>query len=180
MSGIPTALVNALVPAPDNPHVNTQFHTLGLNPLHTSIPTPLVTPIPTSDSPSSISQPTPIPPVCPIAPPVTSMFQIPFVTNTHSMVTRSKVGIFKLKALVAQACTAVPQTVVQPTKLSKPSKVPKPDYTLTEPPTYKVAVQYPQCHLGGIVYAIAFLDDAIAKDMEGNFGVSKYHSGCHC
>lgn len=34
--------------------------------------------------------------------------------------------------------------MVKPTKSSKPSKAFKPNYTLTEPPSYKVTVQYPQ------------------------------------
>ena len=73
------------------------------------------------------------------------MFQVPAVTNTHSMVTRSKVGTFKPKALVAQAITDEPQSVVKSAKLSKPSsKALKPDYTLIEPPSYKVAIQFPQ------------------------------------
>ena len=61
------------------------------------------------------------------------------------MVTRSKVGVFKPKALVAQAVSDEPQSVVKPAKPSKPSsKALKPDYTLTEPSSYKVAVQFPQ------------------------------------
>ena len=61
------------------------------------------------------------------------------------MVTRSKVGVFKPKALVAQAVSDEPQSMVKPAKPSKPSsKALKPDYTLTEPSSYKVAVQFPQ------------------------------------
>ena len=61
------------------------------------------------------------------------------------MVTRSKVGTFKPKALVSQAVFNEPQSVVKPAKPSKPSfKALKPDYTLTKPPSYKVAVQFPQ------------------------------------
>ena len=73
------------------------------------------------------------------------MFQVPAVTNTHSMVTRSKVGTFKPKALVAQAISDDSLSMVKSAKLSKSSsKALKPDYTLTEPPSYKVAVQFPQ------------------------------------
>ena len=49
----------------------------------------------------SLSNPTSVPPIYSSIPQVTSMFQVPSVTNTHSMVTRSKVGIFKPKALAA-------------------------------------------------------------------------------
>ena len=49
------------------------------------------------------------------------------------MTTRSKDGIFKPKALTAKI-----------TKLAKLPSATKVDYTLTKPPSYKVATQYPQ------------------------------------
>lgn len=48
--------------------------------------------------------------------------------NTHPMTTRSKAGIFKPKALVV-------------TK-SKAATRPQIDYTVTKPPSYKIATQY--------------------------------------
>ena len=73
------------------------------------------------------------------------MFQVPSVTNTHPMVTRSKVGVFKPKALIAQVVSSEPQSMVQFAKPFKPSsKALRLDYTLTEPSSYKVAVQFPQ------------------------------------
>ena len=59
------------------------------------------------------------------APNPTSLAIVP--TNTHPMITRSKNGISKPKAFIAiQALTA------------------KIDYTKLEPPSFKIAVQYPQ------------------------------------
>ena len=83
------------------------------------------------------------------------------------MITRSKDGIYKPKALHAKATAtpsappaATPTSTPNPThfvvaKCAKPSSMqclkstksgssPKPDYTTTEPPTYKIAAQYPQ------------------------------------
>nr|POE67801.1 hypothetical protein CFP56_29341 [Quercus suber] len=162
--------VDVLHTAPVNTQVDIPINTQGsapvttqVNPLvHTSTSNSLYSPATTTlVSTSSISQPntsipltTPPPPVCPIAPQVTSMFQVLSVTNTHSMVTRAKVGTFKPKAFVAQACPDVPQSVISPAQPSKPSKNLKPDYTLTEPSTYK------NSKLKAVTYLIitAFLD----------------------
>jgi len=93
------------------------------------------------------------------------MFQVPSITNTHSMVTRSKVGIFKPKALVAQASSDEPQPVVKSTKPFKPSsKGLKPDYTLTEPPSYKIAVQYPQ-------WCAAMAEEFAALERQGTWSL---------
>ena len=51
------------------------------------------------------------------------------------MVTRSKNGISKPKAMLANTTFKA---------ASGSSKVVKPNYTLTEPPSFKVVVQYPQ------------------------------------
>ena len=111
----------------------------------TLVTIPVLDPITALDPNPSISPPPLIPLICLIAPQVAPMFQVPSVTNTHSMVTRSKVGVFKPKALVAQAVSSEPQSLVQSAKPFKPSsKALRPDYTLTEPSSYKVAVQYPQ------------------------------------
>ena len=81
---------------------------------HLSQPTPV-----TSQEPSSLSQ-TPPP-----APNPTSLAIVR--TNTHPMTTRSKNGISKPKVFTAiQALTA------------------KIDYTELEPPSFKIAMQYPQ------------------------------------
>ena len=83
------------------------------------------------------------------------------------MITRSKDGIYKPRALhdKAAATSSTPTSVAHTAshtstphviaKCAKPSSVqcskptksgssPKPDYTTTEPPTYKIAAQYPQ------------------------------------
>lgn len=65
------------------------------------------------------------------------VFQVPPSTNTQPMVTRSKDGIFKPKALAAQAVSNQSKSVVKPDK--KATSSPKPNYTLTEPPSFKIA-----------------------------------------
>ena len=60
------------------------------------------------------------------------------------MITRSKDGIFKPKALTAKASSNESQSVVKPAKPSKATSSPKPNHTLIGPPSYKVAAQYPQ------------------------------------
>ena len=54
------------------------------------------------------------------------------------MITRSKDGIFKPKAL------AVMTDSMQCAPSKKVPSPPKPDYTLTEPPSYRIAAQHPQ------------------------------------
>ena len=54
------------------------------------------------------------------------------------MITRSKDGIFQPKAL------AVMTDSVQCAPSKKAPSPPKLDYTLTEPPSYKIAAQHPQ------------------------------------
>ena len=62
---------------------------------------------------------------------MTFAVQVPSTTNSHPMVTRSKNGIYKLKAMLAKAT-------------SGSTKVAKPDFTITKPPSFKVVVQYPE------------------------------------
>lgn len=73
---------------------------------------------------------------------MSTMFQVPPSTNTHPMVTRSKDGIFKPKALIAQAISDQSKSVVKLDK--KATSSPKPDYPLTEPPSFKIATQFSQ------------------------------------
>ena len=54
------------------------------------------------------------------------------------MITRSKDGISQPKVL------AVMTDSVQCAPSKKAPSPPKPDYTLTEPPSYKIAAQHPQ------------------------------------
>lgn len=99
---------------------------------------------PTISSPSFVSTPSDVSPsVIPQVPPVSSV-QVPSVTNVHSMVTRSKYGIFKPNALAAKAVSDESKSVAKPVKTKKLPLIPKPDYTLIEPPSYKVASKYPQ------------------------------------
>ena len=71
----------------------------------------------------------------------------PSSINTHPMITRSKDGIFKPKALAAQLShdqslsdhSALVVSTVKAAKHSKIKSVSKIDYTITEPPSYKVA-----------------------------------------
>ena len=92
-----------------------------LSPLPTSIPNTAPCPLPTSTTPPSPalpSLPTSVPPISSSSDPIT----LPIVSvNTHSMQTRSKSGISKLKLYY---------------KVSL-------DYNFTEPPTYKIASFYP-------------------------------------
>ena len=80
--------------------------------------------------------------------PTTVQSQASLTVNTHPMITRSKDGIFKAKALAAMT-DATPHaflskpTVQCHTKSTKVNSIPKPDYTFTEPPSYKVAAQFP-------------------------------------
>ena len=60
------------------------------------------------------------------------------------MVTRSKYGIFKPNALAAKAVSDESKSVAKPVKTKKLPLIPKPNYTLIEPPSYKVASKYPQ------------------------------------
>lgn len=66
---------------------------------------------------------------------MTSIVQVPHTANSHPMVTRSKNGISKPKAMLAKTISKA---------AFGSTKVVKPDYTLTEPPSFKVVVQYPQ------------------------------------
>ena len=68
---------------------------------------------------------------------MTHDIQVPSTTNSHPMVTRSKNGIYKPKALLAKASSIKHAKTV-------PTKPTTPDYTIIEPPSFKVAVQYPQ------------------------------------
>ena len=71
----------------------------------------------------------------------------PSSINTHPMITRSKDGIFKPKALAAQLShdqslsdhSVLAVSTVKAAKHSKIKFVSKFDYTITEPPSYKVA-----------------------------------------
>lgn len=58
---------------------------------------------------------------------MTFAVQVPSTTNSYPMLTRSKNGIYKPKAMLAKAA-------------SGSTKVAKPDYTITEPPSFKVVV----------------------------------------
>lgn len=83
--------------------------------------------------------------------------QVPHTGNTHPMITRSKDGVFKPKALTAMteaiplvptaaplaSCTPNANTV-QCTKSEKINSTPKLDYNVTKPSSYKIAAQYPQ------------------------------------
>ena len=65
------------------------------------------------------------------------------------MITRSKDGIFKPKALAAMTDATPHASISKPqvqcsTKSTKVSSIPKLDYTLTEPTSYKIAAQFPQ------------------------------------
>ena len=72
-------------------------------------------------------------------PPISTVpIQVPIAGNTHPMITRSKDGIFQPKVL------AVMTDSIQCAPSKKAPSPPKPDYTLTEPPSFKIAVQHPQ------------------------------------
>ena len=76
----------------------------------------------------------------------------PSSINTHPMITRSKDGIFKPKALATQLShdqslsdhSASVVSTIKTAKSSKIKSVSKLDYTITEPPSYRIAAQYPQ------------------------------------
>ena len=99
----PTSIPTEFVTAPVTKSVLEPVTT----PVNAYVPELVIAPITAPGPHTSVSHPTQslsIPtPVCPSVPQVASMFQVPSITNTHSMVTRSKVGTFKPKALVAQA-----------------------------------------------------------------------------
>ena len=86
------------------------------------------------------------------------------------MITRSKDGIFKPKALAAQLShdqslfdhSALVVSTVKATKHSKIKSVSKLDYTITEPPSYKVAAQYPQ-------WCLAMDDEFAALQRQGTW-----------
>ena len=92
----------------------------------------------THSSSPHISSPPPISPH--ISPPTVSTvpIQVPIAGNTHPMITRSKDGIFQPKVL------AVMTDSVQCAPSKKAPSPPKPYYTLTEPPSNKIAIQHPQ------------------------------------
>ena len=87
------------------------YHNLSLSP-------PVLSPSPISDPSTTVSH-------------VTSAVQVPSTTNSHPIVTRSKNGIYKPKAMLAKTA-------------SGSTKAAKPDYTITKPLSFKIAVQYPQ------------------------------------
>ena len=68
-------------------------------------------------------------------PHVTSTVQVPHTANSRPMVTRSKNGISKPKAMLAKPTSKAASSSTKAVKL---------DYTLTKPPSFKVAIQYPQ------------------------------------
>ena len=76
----------------------------------------------------------------------------PSFINTHPMITRSKDGIFKPKALATQLFhdqslsdhSASVVSTIKAAKSSKIKSVSKLDYTIIEPPSYRIAAQYPQ------------------------------------
>lgn len=104
---------------------------------------PLVSPSnPTMSSITNVLTPSDVSPsVLPQVPPVSSI-QVPSITNIHPMVIRSEDGIFKPKALAAKAVSDDSKSMAKLVKTKKLPSVPKPDYSLTEPPSYKVASQY--------------------------------------
>ena len=72
-------------------------------------------------------------------PPISTVpIQVPIIGNTHPMITRSKDGIFQPKVLVVMTDS------VQCAPSKKAPSPPKPNYTLTEPPSFKIAAQHPQ------------------------------------
>ena len=112
--------------------------------------TPLSLPSPpiTQSSPNSGSvSPLSVPSLsaCPQVP-------VPAPSYTHPMITRSKDGIFKPKALATQLTHdqslsghfASAVSLVKAAKSTKTTSVSKIDYTITEPPSYRIAAQYPQ------------------------------------
>ena len=105
---------------------------------------------------SSTSPPHPIPVPIPItgsqvhtAIPIANS-QAPATVNAHPMVTRSKDGIYKPKALHTTSTTphAIAKCTQPSTKQCSQStrsgSSPKPNYTTTEPSTYKIVAQPPQ------------------------------------
>ena len=135
----------------------------------TSLPesssTPQSTPLSLPHSPHQLSS-IPSPPltqsspnsmlVSPLsAPSVSAIPQVPVSTpssiNTHPMITRSEDGIFKPKALAAQlsydqSLSDHSTSAVSTVKVAKSSKIKsafKLDYRITEPPSYRIATQYP-------------------------------------
>ena len=93
------------------------------------------------------SQPA-IPSISPTIP-TAAQSQAPLTVNNHPMITRSKDGIFKPKALAATTDATPHAFISKPqvqcsTKSTKVSSIPKPDYTLTEPTSHKIAAQFPQ------------------------------------
>lgn len=97
-----------------------------------AFPSHILSPQPTSSTSTSSSPPTIS--SSHISPPAISTVlpQVPIALNTHPMVTRSKDGIFKPKALVVMS------DLVQCAFSKKVSSPSKPDYTITEPPSYKI------------------------------------------
>lgn len=114
------------IPLPSSDHILTFSPTLAIQLSDTSqSPSqsqPTTLSIPPVLSPSLVSNPSAT------VPHVPSAIQVPSTTNSHPIVTRSKNDIYKPKAMLAKVA---PQAA-------------KPDYTITEPPFFKVAVQYPQ------------------------------------
>ncbi|XP_075655127.1 uncharacterized protein LOC142625334 [Castanea sativa] len=85
---------------------------------------------------------------------VTSMPVSVLAQNIHPMITRSKDGIFKPKALAVS--------------VSKLASKPQIDYTFTEPPTYKIASQFPlwcsamdEEHGKYLVFLLVYVDDIV-------------------
>ena len=83
------------------------YHNLSLSP-------PVLSPSPISDPSTTVSH-------------VTSVVQVPSTTNSHPIVTRSKNGIYKPKAMLAKTA-------------SGSTKAATPDYIITKPPSFKIAV----------------------------------------
>ena len=102
-----------------------------------SLPSPHITDQSTSSVPASLPDPTSVPLVFPIHPTPNSDESIPSMIvpvptsvttqKVHPMTTRSKAGVFKPKAFSASS--------------SKKAQI---DYTVTKPPSFKVAAQHQQ------------------------------------
>ena len=116
--------IPASSPALPSPISSTQFDSL----FDTS-------PSPSQSSPINVSNPAALTPPLPNLPTtipyVPSIVQAPSTVSSHPMVTRSKDGIYKSKALLAKTNSDKPANPNEPSKLAKSTAIPKPDYTLT-------------------------------------------------
>ncbi|XP_030959138.1 proline-rich receptor-like protein kinase PERK10 [Quercus lobata] len=117
-------LIPASSPTLPSPISSTQSDSLFDTSLSHSQPSPI--------NVSNLAAPTPPLPDLPTTiPHVPSVVQVPSTVNSHPMMTRSKYGIYKPKALLAKTNS---DKLAKPNKLAKLAKstsIPKPDYTLT-------------------------------------------------